>query len=59
MKYMFTMSCGHEEEREVAVPEKYLKIDSEYYNRQGLCSACWEKLHERHRKHKTDTELRN
>lgn len=49
MNFMFTMSCGHEEEREVAEPKKYLNLDREYYSRQGLCSVCWEKLREKNR----------
>ena len=52
MKIMFNMSCGHAEEREVADPGKYLKIDRDYYKNQGLCSVCWAKLHEQHRKYK-------
>lgn len=59
MKFLFSMSCGHAEEREVAEPEKYLKIDYAYYSKQGLCSACWEKLRERNRKHKKDIEPQN
>jgi hypothetical protein len=46
MKFTFTMSCGHTEDIEVADPKKYLRIDREYYKKQGLCSACWAKLHE-------------
>lgn len=50
MKYLFRMSCGHDAEREVADPKKYLKLDKEYYKKQGLCDACWDKLREKHRK---------
>lgn len=49
IKFIFAMSCGHSEEREVAEPSKYYQIDHDYYRAQGLCSACWAKLHESHR----------
>jgi hypothetical protein len=49
MNILFNMSCGHAEEREVADPSKYLKIDREYYAKQGLCSACWAKLRAEHK----------
>lgn len=52
MKVLFNMSCGHTEEKEVVDPSKYLKIDREYYAKQGLCSACWAKLHAEHRQYK-------
>lgn len=52
MKVVFNMSCGHSEEKEVAEPSKYLKIDRDYYEKQGLCDACWTKLHESHRQYK-------
>ena len=59
MKFMFDMSCGHAEEREVVDPAKYLKLDRDYYKKQGLCSACWEKLHEQNRKRKAGIESKN
>lgn len=51
MKFAFHMSCGHIEEKEVAEPSKYLKIDRDYYEKQGLCDACWAKLYESHRQY--------
>lgn len=48
-KYTFNMSCGHTAEREVADPGKYYEIDREYYKKQGLCDACWDKLQEQNR----------
>lgn len=52
-KYTFNMSCGHTQEKEVADPGKYLKIDRAYYEKQGLCDACWGKLREQHRQRRT------
>lgn len=57
MNVLFNMSCGHTEEREVADPSKYLKIDRDYYKAQGLCSDCWTKLHESHRKYSREMIL--
>lgn len=48
-RYTFNMSCGHTAEREVADPGKYYEIDRKYYEKQGLCDACWDKLREQHR----------
>lgn len=38
------MSCGHFQQLDIATTGKQLKIDLDYYNRQGLCSECWKKL---------------
>lgn len=38
------MSCGHFQQLDLATTGKQLKIDLDYYNRQGLCSDCWKKL---------------
>jgi len=43
------MSCGHTQEIEVADPKKYLAIDKAYYEKQGLCDACWAELHRKHK----------
>lgn len=42
--YNFMMSCGHKAKREVAEPDKYYKIDKDYYNKQGPCDKCWKGL---------------
>lgn len=55
MNIVFNMSCGHIEEREVADPKKYLKIDRDYYEKQGLCSACWSSLREWHNQNRLKT----
>lgn len=47
MNFIFNMSCGHTEEKEAADPSKYYEIDRKYYKAQGLCTNCWNKLHER------------
>lgn len=57
--YKFTMSCGHEDTREVADPKKYLDIDRKYYAKQGLCKACWDKVHENHRKYQQSRTAQN
>lgn len=44
--YEFIMSCGHVQKKECAEPSKYFEQDMAYYKAQGLCDACWEKLHE-------------
>jgi len=49
-RYTFNMSCGHTAEREVADPGKYYELDREYYKKQGLCDACWDKLREQNRR---------
>lgn len=49
--YAFNMSCGHTDEREVA-ELKYYEIDRRYYEKQGLCDDCWNKLHARNRQYK-------
>lgn len=56
--YEFDMSCGHVEQKECADPSKYYQIDRAYYKAQGLCDACWKKLHEAHRKIKKEKQLR-
>lgn len=50
--YTFVMSCGHTAEREVAEPSKYYEIDRRYYEKQGLCDECWNKLRERNKRRK-------
>lgn len=55
--YTFHMSCGHTAEREVADPGKYYDTDRAYYEKQGLCDACWDKLHERNRKRKEEHDI--
>jgi hypothetical protein len=47
--FTFHMSCGHTQEIEVADPKKYLAIDKAYYEKQGLCDACWAELHRKHK----------
>lgn len=41
------MSCGHTEIMELMTTGEQLKIDLEYYARQGLCNECWKKLREK------------
>lgn len=41
------MSCGHYQQLDLATTGEQLKIDFEYYARQGLCSECWKKLRAR------------
>lgn len=57
--YRFNMSCGHTAEREVAEPSKYYEIDRNYYEKQGLCDDCWNKLHEQNRQHKESGRLKH
>jgi hypothetical protein len=41
------MSCGHTETMDLMTTGEQLKIDLEYYARQGLCKDCWKKLREK------------
>ena len=41
MKYMILMSCGHEEERELFGSSAERKRKIQYFQRSGLCNACY------------------
>lgn len=44
MQHKVYMSCGHTEIKDLATTGEQLKIDLQYFARQGLCAECWAKL---------------
>lgn len=38
------MSCGHYQKLDIYTIGEQLRIDMNYYARQGLCSDCWKRL---------------
>ena len=50
MIYNVIMSCGHSQLEDLADTGEQLKLDLDYFRRQGLCHDCWEKLIERNNK---------